>query len=69
MTASSDSASAAPAGTCEWCGAIHAGRKCPMVRAIEYHPDGSIKRVEFHEPTPGWPRLDFERTRIGGTAQ
>ena len=27
---------------------IHAG-KCPYVKAIEYYPDGSIKRVEFKE--------------------
>lgn len=24
----------------------HTG-KCPKVKAIEYHPDGTVKRVEF----------------------
>jgi hypothetical protein len=31
---------------CRWCGQYH-GPKCPTVKAIEFHPDGSIKRVEF----------------------
>ncbi len=36
-------------GTCGHCGAIHAGA-CPRVAAIEYHQDGTIKRVEYREP-------------------
>lgn len=33
---------------CPHCGgmAIHMG-PCPNIKAIEYHPDGSIKRVEY----------------------
>lgn len=31
---------------CAWCGKYH-GTRCPEVKAIEYHPDGSVKRVEF----------------------
>lgn len=31
---------------CPYCGLIHAF-VCGMVKAMEYHPDGSIKRVEF----------------------
>lgn len=34
---------------CEYCGCYHTG-VCPKIKAIEYHPDGAIKRVEFHEP-------------------
>jgi hypothetical protein len=26
----------------------HTG-KCPKVKAIEYHPNGGVKRIEFHE--------------------
>jgi hypothetical protein len=39
--------------TCRFCGAEHGGR-CPFVKAIEYHRDGKIKRVEFigSEPSP-----------------
>ena len=38
---------------CPWCSGLggqvyHAG-VCPRVRAIEYYPDGTVKRVEF------WP--------------
>ena len=32
---------------CQWCGCgPHIG-KCPEVKSMEYHPDGTIKRVEF----------------------
>lgn len=32
---------------CRWCGLIgHLGR-CPDLRAMEFHQDGTIKRVEF----------------------
>lgn len=33
---------------CNWCGCIHQST-CPRIRAIEYHPNGTVKRVEF------WP--------------
>ncbi len=33
-------------GACRWCGVIH-GPTCPTVKAIEFFPDGSVKRVEF----------------------
>ncbi|HEU4635426.1 MAG TPA: hypothetical protein VFS41_04565 [Edaphobacter sp.] len=36
--------------TCQWCGMIHNGT-CPKVSAIEYHPNGAVKRVEFHDAT------------------
>ncbi len=32
---------------CPHCGGWHTNKRCPEVRAIEYHPDGSIKRVEY----------------------
>jgi hypothetical protein len=32
---------------CGWCGLIHQGA-CPKVKAIEYYPNGTIKRIEFH---------------------
>lgn len=35
--------------TCSWCSGIHTG-KCPLVKAIEYHPNGIVKRVEFYDP-------------------
>lgn len=37
---------AAVAQLCEWCGVVHSG-VCPKVKAIEYHLNGGIKRVEF----------------------
>ena len=36
---------------CPHCGVGHAGM-CWQVKAIEYHPDGTIKRVEYHDPNP-----------------
>jgi hypothetical protein len=35
-------------GQCRWCGRWH-GPVCPRVQAIEYHPDGTVKRVEFRQ--------------------
>ncbi len=34
---------------CGWCGMIH-GPRCPSVKAMEFHPDGTVKRVEFFAP-------------------
>jgi len=36
---------------CIHCGMIH-GAICSRIKAIEYHQDGSVKRVEYHEPRP-----------------
>lgn len=36
---------------CPYCGFGHTGT-CHRVKAIEYYPDGSVKRVELHEPQP-----------------
>lgn len=61
---------------CQWCGVIH-GPKCPEVRAIEYHQDGTIKRVEFitradrypaevhHHHQPSDLLSEAEKERIG----
>lgn len=39
--------------SCPYCGMIHilAGI-CPMVKAFDYYPDGTVKRVEFRDPQP-----------------
>ena len=37
---------------CPRCGGNHHLEKCPQVRAIEYHDNGKIKRVEFVTPPP-----------------
>ena len=34
---------------CPHCGLIH-GPRCPSVKAIEYFPDGTVKRVEYLTP-------------------
>ncbi len=36
---------------CPHCGMGHSGT-CPRIRAIEYHPNGTVKRIEFHSPQP-----------------
>lgn len=46
-----------PMGGCQWCAGNHIGT-CPRVKSIEFHPNGAIKRVEFHEAKPvaaTWP--------------
>lgn len=32
---------------CPYCGTSHPSAKCYLVKAIEYFPDGQVKRVEF----------------------
>lgn len=34
---------------CGHCGMWH-GPVCPRIKAVDYYPDGSIKRVEYREP-------------------
>lgn len=36
---------------CPYCGVCHTG-PCPMVKAIELHPNGTIKRIEYHGREP-----------------
>ena len=35
---------------CPYCGTTHPSAKCYLVKAIEYFPDGQVKRVEFMTP-------------------
>ncbi len=42
-------------GACPHCSSpysatFHNG-PCPRIKAIEYHPNGSVKRIEFKEPS------------------
>ena len=37
---------------CHYCAGIHPGVRCPAVKAIDYYPNGTIKRVEFVGPPP-----------------
>jgi len=32
---------------CGHCGMYH-GSVCPRIKAIEYYPNGTIKRIEYH---------------------
>lgn len=51
--------------SCKHCGLIHAyGGVCPRIKAIEYYPDGTIKRVEYHGP-PGIGPLKYEKQGDG----
>lgn len=35
-------------GSCPHCGMMHK-TTCPRIKAIEYGPDGRVRRIEFHE--------------------
>ncbi len=35
-------------GDCAYCASSHPG-KCPLVKSIEYHENGNVKRVEFFD--------------------
>ena len=39
---------------CPYCGMIHQST-CPRIKAIEYHQDGTVKRVEFITPADSKP--------------
>lgn len=44
---------------CSRCGgSAHGPEQCPMVAAIEYHENGTIKRIEYVADVPpqGWGR-------------
>jgi hypothetical protein len=49
---SSTSVACSPGWACGYCGGYpaHGPAQCPRVRAVEYYPDGSLKRVEKFEP-------------------
>jgi hypothetical protein len=32
---------------CQHCKQVHLNGPCPHVKAVEYYPDGSLKRVEY----------------------
>jgi hypothetical protein len=34
---------------CPYCGCYHTTPTCGRVKAIEYYPNGTIKRVELHD--------------------
>jgi len=36
--------------TCQFCGLHHRSTICWRIKEIEYHEDGSIKRVVLHSP-------------------
>jgi hypothetical protein len=37
---------------CGHCGMWHAG-SCPRIKSIEYYPDGTVRRLEYHDPNAG----------------
>jgi hypothetical protein len=43
---------------CGFCGQYHIG-ECPKVKAREYYPNGTLKRIEFHELVPTLFPLPF----------
>jgi hypothetical protein len=48
-------------GICPYCGFWHTGM-CSRIKAIEYHENGMIRRIEFHDglPCPGQPTTKQE---------
>lgn len=40
---------------CPYCNNIHDG-VCPLVAAFEYHPNGTLKRVEFKRTQVDWTK-------------
>lgn len=44
---------------CVHCGHYHDGR-CPLIKSIEYHSNGNIKKIEYWAPTD-WAHKQSER--------
>lgn len=59
---SENSTSASDVRLCGHCGMYH-GAVCPRIKAVEYHENGLVKRVEYFGPgdaqtvQPAWPWL------------
>jgi len=45
---------------CPHCGLIHLGGVCLRVKAIEYFPNGMVKRVEYCQPVTDWPLVETD---------
>lgn len=50
---------------CGYCGAHH-GTICPRIKAIEFHPDGTQKRVEFFAPNDDYGPANHYHTHTTG---
>lgn len=61
-----DTAGTYPVQPCRWCGGYHTG-VCSRIRAVEYHPNGVVKRVELwcNEPVWTWPRTTEQLGNVG----
>ena len=45
---------------CPHCGKYHQDA-CPRVKSVEYYPDGSIKRVQYHSMVAtDWPLVETD---------
>lgn len=57
---------------CAYCGSFPHQGICPTVKAIEYHADGTIKRVEFKTandyPTVIGSGIDWSDPKLTGAA-
>ena len=56
---SGHNSSAVPQPQCPFCGCVpsHPPEACFEVKAIEYHPNGTIKRVEKRDGSPTHPSI------------
>lgn len=58
MSYPTHTSTASETAKCPYCAGLH-DAVCTLVKAIEYYPDGTRKRVEFHPPQPvvgnQWP--------------
>lgn len=55
---------------CGYCGSLPHQGVCPTVKAIEYHENGTVKRVEFKTANdyPALPQIDWTNPRNTGAA-
>jgi hypothetical protein len=46
--------------TCKHCGLIH-DEVCSRIKSIEYYQDGTVKKVEYHDPQNIVPNYNFSK--------
>jgi hypothetical protein len=60
---------------CGHCGGYHNGA-CPRIKSVEYHPNGTVRRIEYHDtrgsaalptPSPGVPAATGQEQEAGAS--
>lgn len=51
---------------CSYCGELHPGLYCPLVRALDFYESGTVRRVEFIDPPQECPHRNKMDLSVSG---